>query len=446
MQTTGEGYRGKRVLVLGLARSGRAAMRLLSAAGADVLGADEKGGIEGVEGAVCLGPFSAELLDGRDEVILSPGIPIDHPIVLAAAERGIPVTGELAFGARFVRAPIVAVTGTNGKSTTVSMIGAILDAAGIPAIVAGNVGLPLSEVAADLGPDGVCVLEVSSFQLEAAADFRARAAGILNMTPDHLDRYADAEAYYAAKLRIAKNARPDDLFFFNAEDERCRAAAAAFPGETVSFSVRRALDAGVFLDGDRLVRASAGRRETIMRRGELGVVGTHNVENALAAIAALSWLDVPAAAICRALAGFRGLPHRMELVAVLDGVSWYNDSKATNVEAAVKSLEGLDAPVVLIAGGHDKGGDFTKLLAVRDRLVAVITIGEAAPLIEEALGGRVPVAGASVMQRAVETAARTATAGQLVVLSPACASFDQFEDFEHRGEVFRACVRALEER
>jgi len=439
-------YRGRKVLVLGLARSGRAAMRLLADAGADALGADEKGGIDGIEGAVRLGPFTGDLLDGREEVILSPGIPMAHGIVRLAHDRGIPVTSELSFGARFVEAPIVAVTGTNGKSTTVSMAGAILEAAGIPAVVAGNVGTPLSAVARSIDPSGVCVVEVSSFQLEAVADFRPRASGILNMTPDHLDRYPDEESYYEAKQGIAANAREEDLFFFNADDERCRRAADRFPGARIPFSGGRLLDEGVFLDGDSIVRAGAAGREEIMNRGELGVVGLHNVENALAAIAALSWLAVPGESIRHALAAFRGLPHRMERVAERGGVVWFNDSKATNVEAAVKSLEGLDRPVVLIAGGHDKGGDFTKLLQVRDRLVAVVTIGEAAPMIEEALAGRVPVAHAGVMRRAVETADRTATAGQLVVLSPACASFDQFENFEHRGEVFRACVEALEDR
>jgi UDP-N-acetylmuramoylalanine--D-glutamate ligase len=441
-------YRGKTILVLGLARSGLSAIRLLRGAGARVAGADENAlaaipdDIAGVP--VRLGGFGAELLDGVDEIVVSPGIAIDHPFLLEAARRGVPLASELELGCRFAEARLVAVTGTNGKSTTVTMIGEILRAAGRRAIVCGNVGLPLCAVVRDLGPGDFFVLEISSFQLETVSDFHPEVAGILNLTPDHLDRYRDVEDYYRYKERIVENCGSGDGFFFNALDRRCAAVAARFPGRVVPFSSSGPVAGGVYLDGAKLVRTAGGAGETVLDRSELGVVGLHNVENALAAVASLVPYDVPVAACRRALSSFRGLPHRMELVAVVKGVSYFNDSKGTNVEATIMTLRGLDRPAVLIAGGHDKGGDFSKLAAALGRVKAVVTIGEAAPLIEEALSSAVPVARAQTMQDAVETASRAAQEGDLVLLSPACASFDMFRNFEHRGEVFRECVKELQ--
>lgn len=440
---------GKTVLVLGIARSGTAASLLLRDAGAAVVVADEDvdrsvpGELAGF--TVKLGPFDTRLLEGCDEVVLSPGIPTDHRFLTEAARRSVPVVSELELGWRFVRGAVIAVTGTNGKSTTVSMIGAILREAGRSVIVAGNVGLPLCAVARDLGPAGFYVLEASSFQLETISRFHPAVAGLLNLTPDHLDRYASVEDYYRAKERIVENCGPDDTLFYNAEDHRCAAFAETFAGRRVPFSSRRSAAGGVYLDGDRIVRMRGNEREAVMLRGELGTVGLHNIENAMAAVAACSTLEIEAAICRRALAAFRGLPHRMEEVARIDGVSFFNDSKATNVEATVKSLTGLEAKAVLIAGGHDKGGDFTKLLPVLAHVVAVVVIGEAAPLIERAIASHVPVERARTMEEAVEASFATARPGQLVVLSPACASFDMFDNFEHRGEVFGACVRRLKE-
>ncbi|UCF06685.1 MAG: UDP-N-acetylmuramoyl-L-alanine--D-glutamate ligase [bacterium] len=442
-----EMYTGRRILVLGLARSGIAALRLLRACGSAPIGADENAAItlpadlDGVP--VHLGRFDPGLLDGCDEVVLSPGVALRHPFLVEAQERGISVISELELGYRFTRAGIIAVTGTNGKSTTVSMAGAILEAAGYRAIVAGNVGLPLTSVAGELDEEGYFVLEVSSFQLEAISSFHPRVAVLLNMTPDHLDRYESVRDYYDAKVRIVRNCTADDLFVYNAADPRCAAVAETFPGRSVPFSSRAPVEEGAYLDGDQLVRRSGGSVEVVVARDELGVVGLHNIENALAAVAAVRCVDVPAESCRAALSGFRGLPHRMEPVETIDGITYYNDSKATNVEATVMSLKGLKRPVVLIAGGYDKGGDFTKLLSVIDRIKAVVTIGEAGSLIEEAVASRVPVARAASMQEAVEIAGRTAEHGQLVILSPACASFDMFENYEHRGDVFKTCVKGL---
>ncbi|HVO76590.1 MAG TPA: UDP-N-acetylmuramoyl-L-alanine--D-glutamate ligase [Candidatus Bathyarchaeia archaeon] len=441
-------YRGRRVIVLGLAKSGIAAMRLLAGEGAIVTGADENARVEipkDLSGAkVCLGPFGEHLLDGVAEAVVSPGIAIDHPIMLEARARGVALVSELELGARFASARLIGVTGTNGKSTTVTMIGEILKSAGRRAIVCGNVGLPFCSVVKDLGPDGVFVLEISSFQLETISTFHPEVAGILNLTPDHLDRYHDVEDYYRFKARVVENCGPGDTFFFNALDRRCAAIAGTFPGNRVPFSSAGPVDGGVYLDGSgRLVRTRGLAEEVFLERGELGVVGIHNVENALAAVASLAPFDVPAGACRRALSSFTGLPHRMEKVEVVRGVTYYNDSKGTNVEATMMTLKGLDRPTVLIAGGHDKGGDFTKLVPFLTHVKAIVTIGEAAPLIEEALGSVVPIARAATMQDAVETAARTAQPGEIVLLSPACASFDMFRNFEHRGEVFAECVKGL---
>ena len=441
-------YRGARVLVLGLARSGLAAMRLLAGEGAVVSGADENARVEIPKdlagAAVRLGPFDAGLLALVDEIVVSPGIAIDHPLMIEAVARGVALTSELELGFRFARAHLIGVTGTNGKSTTVTMIGEILKAAGRRAIVCGNVGLPFCSVVKDLGPKDFFVLEISSFQLETISAFHPEVAGILNLTPDHLDRYHDVEDYYRFKERIVENCGSKDTFFYNALDRRCAGLAGAFPGAAVPFSSAGPVEGGVFLDeGARLVRARGGKGEILLERAALGVIGIHNVENALAAVASLTPFDVPAEAFGRALSEFKGLPHRMENVGIVRGVTYYNDSKGTNVEATMMTLKGLDRPTVLIAGGHDKGGDFTKLVPFLTHVKAIVTIGEAAPLIEEALDSVVPIARSATMQEAVETAARTAQPGEIVLLSPACASFDMFRNFEHRGEVFAECVKEL---
>lgn len=438
-------YDGKRVLVFGLGRSGLAAARLLAQAGAEPVCADERPGPapsglpDGAE--TRLGPFEPGLLGRIDEVVVSPGIAADHPLFQAARAAGVPVIGELELAYRFAAAPVIAVTGTNGKSTTVSMIGAILAEDGRETAVAGNVGVPFSSVVRSIGPDGYLVIEVSSFQLETVDRFHPRSAGMLNMTPDHLDRYAALEDYYAAKERIIERLSPGDLFFYNAEDERCAALASRTLARTVPFSVSRPVPGGVFLDGRHLIRSLAGgTEEIVIERDELAAVGLHNVENALAAVAALTGAEVPGDSCRRALAAFSGLPHRMERVAEIGGVAFYNDSKATNVDAAVRSLEGLESPVVLIAGGRDKGGDFGRLADLSRIVRRIVTIGEAAGSIEEAVGPAIPCERAGTMCEAIRAAADAAEPGWFVVLSPACASFDMFDDFEHRGREFRRCV------
>jgi len=447
-----EEYRDRHILVFGLARSGFAAARLLIGAGARVCAADEDEKVQIPPDLTVmethLGHFREEIIDDVDGIVVSPGVPDSHPIFGMAAKRKIPVIGELELAFRFAKAPVIAITGTNGKSTTVEMTGAMLREDGRNAVVAGNTGTPFSSVTGDIGEDGIFVIEVSSFQLETIDRFHPACAGILNLTPDHLDRYRSLEDYFKAKGRMLDNIAPDDHFFYNADDPLCAAIAERTEALKVPFSSSGRVPGGVYLDGEFLIRESAeGTEEIVCDRSDIKVVGIHNVENALAAIAAVTPFGITAESCRRALANFTGLPHRMELVARLGGVSFYNDSKATNVEAAEKSLKGLDSPVVLIAGGHDKGGDFSKLFELDDVVRSIITIGEAAGLIEGASGGRIPCTRAGSMEEAVRMAAEAARDGWFVVLSPACASFDMFDNFEHRGRVFRESVmRLVEER
>jgi UDP-N-acetylmuramoylalanine--D-glutamate ligase len=443
-----EEYMGRHILVFGLARSGFAAMRLLLGAGARVCGADENEKVQIPPDLTAiethLGHFREEIIEEVDLIIVSPGVPDSHPLFEAASRRKIQVIGELELAFRFASAPVIAITGTNGKSTTVEMTGAMLREDGWNAVVAGNTGTPFSSVTGDIGEDGIFVIEVSSFQLETVDRFHPVCAGMLNLTPDHLDRYRSLQDYFEAKERLLENIAPDDHFFYNADDPLCAALAERTEAVKVPFSSSGRIPGGVYLDGGFLIRESAdGTEEIVCDRREIRAVGIHNVENALAAIAAVTPFRVAADSCRRALAGFTGLPHRMEFVARHAGVSFFNDSKATNVEAAVKSLKGLGAPVVLIAGGHDKGGDFSKLFELTDVVRSIITIGEAAGLIEGASGGRIPCARAGSMEEAVRMAAERAREGWFVVLSPACASFDMFDDFEHRGRVFRDSVMGL---
>ena len=443
-----EEYKGRHILVFGLARSGFAAARLLLEAGAVVCGADEDEKVEIPPDLTALethlGHFRGELIDDIDEIIISPGIPDDHPVFAAASARSIAVIGELELAYRFARAPVIAVTGTNGKSTTVEMIGEMLREDGRDAVVAGNTGTPFSSVIGKTDKNGFFVIEASSFQLETIDRVHSVSAGILNLTPDHLDRYKSLDDYYGAKERMLDNLAPDDHFFYNADDPLCVGAAERVEAIMVPFSSSGRVPGGVYLDGEHLIRESVdGTEEIICDRSEMRVIGIHNVENALAAIAAVTPFRVTADSCRRALAAFGGLPHRMELVAESSGVSFFNDSKATNVEAAVKSLKGLESPVVLIAGGHDKGGDFSKFLEVSGVVRSIVPIGEAAGLIEKTVGERIPCTRAGSMEEAVMTAAAAAEKGWLVVLSPACASFDMYDNFEHRGRVFRESVSGI---
>jgi UDP-N-acetylmuramoylalanine--D-glutamate ligase len=445
--------RGKRVTVVGLARSGVAACKLLADRGASVLATDrepaEKLGVDlealrrrGIR-LETGGHTPASFLEA-DLIVLSPGVDATLAPVAQAAARGIPVWSEVELAYRVTAARFLAVTGTNGKSTTTSLLGAMVEAAGLPGVVAGNIGTALCEVVPTLSAAHWVTAELSSFQLETIVAFRPHVALLLNLAPDHLDRYPDLGSYYAAKARIFMNQTVEDVAVVNADDPPSRDVTRGLRARLHCFSRREAVRAGAFLDGDRLVLARDGRPEPICPVSALRLQGAHNVENALAAVAGAAAIGVPAAAMAEALARFPGLPHRLEQVATIAGVCYVNDSKGTNVGAVVKSLEGYAGGVILIAGGKDKGGDFTPLRPlVASRVKTAILIGQARAKLAAELAGACPLEEAPTLEAAVRRGAEIARPGDTVLLSPACASFDMFQDFEHRGEVFRQAVRKL---
>lgn len=450
-------FSGQTVLVVGLARSGLAAARLLRKHGASVRVADRKSAAE-------LGQTARELveagidvrtddpgvaaLEGVDLVVLSPGVPRTAPLPAAALERGVPVIGELELASRFAAAPIVAVTGTNGKSTTVALIGHLLSALGRTCAVCGNIGVALSQVVEEVPADGVLVVEVSSFQLESIDAFHPAVAVILNLRPDHLDRYDGLADYYAAKRNLFRNQTAADVAVLCADDATLRGWAPALRARVLYFG-EAGVESGATTSGADLVIREAGQERRVMSAAVLGIPGPHNRANALAALATLLGLgiDPTTPAVATALQSFGGLEHRIEFCGELNGVRFFNDSKATNTDSLGVALESFEEPIVLIAGGRDKKGDFAGLAdRVTHRVAAVVTIGEAGDTIRaawaEAVGSWVE-AGRS-FERAVEAAYQEAMAHHgVVLLSPGCASYDMFQDYEERGRRFKDLVRAL---
>lgn len=442
-------------VVLGLARSGQGAAALLCAKGHSVVAYDDSAETRqrfalsdsaqknAKQISIVTAEEAMEALGACLAIIASPGVPLTHPIVAAARELGTPVLGEIEVAWYFTGARIVGVTGTNGKSTTVGVIGNLLTGAGIDAVVAGNVGTPLADVLCE-GDHEVFVLELSSFQLDTMIDFRADVAVLLNVTPDHLDRYGGSfEAYARSKARVVGGADEKMWYVYNADDGVASRLAAEFPGRALGFSSSRTLETGIFVEGDTITIAWQGTRHVVAARTDFTPAGIHNLENAMAAIGAAFAIDVDPSDMREALRSYRPLPHRMELVRVKGGVAYVNDSKATNVDAAVKSLRSIDGHAVIILGGRDKDGDFTTLRPLGDHVRVAVLIGEARKKIKQVLEGFCEMKDAEDMQEAVGMARDVAQPGDTVLLAPACASFDMFDNYEHRGEVFRMCVNAL---
>jgi UDP-N-acetylmuramoylalanine--D-glutamate ligase len=442
---------GKKVLVVGLGRSGAAAARLCAARGARVTVTDLRADVAADLPAGItreLGGHRRETFLAADLIVLSPGVPA-LPEVSAAREAGVTITGEIELASRFVSAPIIGITGTNGKSTTTTLCGAILEAGGRPTFVGGNLGVPLAEAVGTpaTGPEGICVLELSSFQLETVDQFRAHVAVLLNVTADHLDRYPDLAAYGRAKARIFAAQTADDFAVVNLDDPLVVSLSAGLAASRVGFSTRRTLQEGGWIDGDSLCVRLPGEELERYPAQPPGLIGRHNQENALAALLAARLAGATSVEAALVLESFRPLAHRMELVAEIGGVAYFDDSKGTNVGAVVAALSGFPRPVVLIAGGRDKGGSYQPLAAaMKDVGRGAVVIGEAGPAIAAALSPVVPVIAASSMDEAVTSAASLARAGDAVVLSPACSSFDMFRNYQHRAEVFRAAVGRLPER
>jgi UDP-N-acetylmuramoylalanine--D-glutamate ligase len=445
----------RRFFVLGMARSGIAASGLLAGDSRSVTVFDDD--------PVALSKFVATDVarqfgdriavaepDGAraaiaacDCVVVSPGVPLDHALVSFAAAAEKPVIGEIEVAYHFTHARILGVTGTNGKSTTVGVIGDILKAAGIDTVVAGNIGTPVCDVLRERDPHTL-VLEISSFQLDTADEFRADVAVLLNVTPDHLDRYHHSfDEYAASKARILRHATDRTFYVYNREDAAANTLASKTPALAIPFSSMRVLETGVYFDDECIVRSWKGARDQVLSRREFNPLGVHNLENALASVAVATALDIPLDAMRSALRAYQPLPHRMELVRVLDGVSYVNDSKATNVDATVKSLISVEGHSILILGGRDKEGDFSVLVPHLSDVRRAVLIGEAKTVIRKALSGRVEMTDAHDMEDAVRIGRKVAHTGDTVLLAPACASFDMFKNYQERGEVFRACVNNL---
>ncbi len=437
-------------LVVGLARSGAAIAGLLAERGETVLGVDsgtpeEAAGLEDSGVEVSLGVDGTRQLDRARTVIKSPGVPQDAPVVLAARERGVEVTGELELAWRLVPNAFCAVTGTNGKTTTTELIGHLYRTAGLPVAVAGNVGTPLASLVGAVDPDAAVVCECSSFQLEDSNHFAPECAVFINLAPDHLDRHGTLENYLAAKLRIFANQGNDDAAVYNGDTPELRgrdlggcARRVRFcpaEGESADPDCELSMRDGVIFAAD----------EPLVRTDELRLLGAHNVENAMAAAAAALASGLPRDAVAEGLRTFAGVRHRLERIRERQGVLYVNDSKATNVASALAGIRAFAGGVRLIAGGQPKQESFQPLVeAVRERCVAVHLIGEAAErLARELEPAGVELIDAGTLERAVEAASADAQAGEVVLLSPACASFDAFKDFEERGDRFRELVEAL---
>ncbi|MBW2713276.1 MAG: UDP-N-acetylmuramoyl-L-alanine--D-glutamate ligase [Deltaproteobacteria bacterium] len=436
-----EDLAGKNILVLGLGRSGRSAAAYCAKQGARVLAVDEQPSesnhpeLEGLAVVRSGIPFPSGA--AFDLVIPSPGIPQEK-----IPADSVCVWGDIELAYRTTDVPFIAVTGTNGKSTTTCLIEAMLTEAGIKTAAAGNIGIPILDVI-DPSLEQV-VVEVSSFQLETTETFKPAIAVLLNITPDHLDRHGSVDSYISAKARVFAHQGKDDLLIANAGDPRVRELARSAPGRVWTFHLSEPQEQGAWLDGDDIVMRIDGREWRTVYEAEF-LTGVHNAENALASLLAAHAAGVPFDQSLNALQHFRGLPHRTELVRCLSGVRYIDDSKATNVGAAVRALESFDTPVVWIAGGKDKGLDFRPLGAACANVRTVILMGEAGPQLEAALPLAVPRVMVANLDSAVIQAARLAEPNDVVLLAPACASFDQFANFEERGERFRAAVEALPE-
>jgi UDP-N-acetylmuramoylalanine--D-glutamate ligase len=445
--------RGRRVVVVGAARSGIAAAQLLRRRGALVVLTERRQGFDdadalkeaGIE--VELGGHSQATFDAADLVVMSPGVPPDEPRLVAARRRGVEVIGELELASRWLRGRVIAVTGTKGKSTTTTLLGRMLAADGRRVLVGGNIGVPLSSQVDDSTPETVHAVEVSSFQLETTTTFRPWIALWLNLADDHLDRHPDVETYATAKARIFANQQSGDWAVVNLDDPIVMAHSEGIAARRVGFSPLASTSDGFCVDGDWIVKRTPTMTERLVPVSAVELTGRHMLGNVVAAVATATVAGISANAMRASLQGFTGLEHVMEPAGRIGGVSFVNDSKATNVEAARRSIESFPGRVVALVGGHFKGGDFRDLRDVlRQRGRAVVAIGEAAPLVREALADVLPIIDAASMKEAVEHGYEAARPDGVVLLAPACASFDWFRDYAERGRVFKEEVERLRDR
>lgn len=444
----------KKALVVGAGKSGLAAALFLQQKGASVTLTDTKGfdelmpSIQGLAdkgiGLALAGQYPA--ITNFHLVVASPGVPLTSPPLAAALATQIPVIGELELAFRFANAPMVAITGTNGKTTTTTLMGKILVEANISNLVAGNIGLPLIQQVEDYQRDDLIVAEVSSFQLETIQTFRPRVAAILNITPDHLDRHHTMENYLNAKAAIFSNQMPTDFTVLNYDDPITASLAKKTMGQVIFFSSRHTLEQGVCIQDDNIVVTMDGVATEIFPVRKLHIPGEHNLENVLAAVACSYALGIALKPLRRSLATFQGVAHRLATVAEIDGVRYVNDSKGTNPEATMRALQAFNAPIILIAGGMNKGSNFDQLARViKERVRLLILLGQHSAQIQQAVAkvGFKQYISVATYQEAVQLAHQQAKAGEVVLLSPACASWDMFKNYQQRGDLFSQLVNSL---
>jgi UDP-N-acetylmuramoylalanine--D-glutamate ligase len=444
--------KGKKVLVVGLGKSGLAAALFLRRRGAHVTVSDVRSAEalakdipalleEGI--MVEAGGHGLLTFRRQDLIVVSPGVPLNTPELSQVKSFGLPVIGELELAARFLKGKMLAITGSNGKTTTTALVGEILSKAGLPTLVGGNIGVPVVALIDQSTDDTWSVLEVSSFQLESTALFHPKISVILNITPDHLDRHGSFENYALAKERIFASQDEQDHVVLNADNLRAAESAARSNANVYLFSMEHEVEQGAWLD-DGFVVYRSGKDEPVEKIVPLSGIplkGAHNVENVLAAVCASRLAGASAESIREAVEGFKAVEHRLEFVSTVNGVDFYNDSKATNVDATLKAIASFQSGIHLILGGKDKSSDYTQLAhLLRSRVRAVYTIGSAAEKIESQLRGTVSILSCETLDHAVSAAASAAHPGDVVLLAPACSSFDQFESYEHRGRVFKELV------
>jgi UDP-N-acetylmuramoylalanine--D-glutamate ligase len=446
-----ETLNGKIAVVVGLASTGISASRFLAKCGASVIATDAKAA-EGLPGVETLAAFGVEIkagghagidLSGVDMVVVSPGVPTDHQLLNAARGAGAEVISDIELAWRFIDSPVIAVAGTNGKTTTTTLLGKALEDSGFNVFVGGNIGTPAVEYVENGGGADFCVLEVSSFHLETTRFFNPHIGILINITEDHLDRYKSFEHYAATKFRLFENQSEADFAVINVNDPVIAGNPASFGrGRVIPFTVEGKCD-GLFMEGGAIIHMMDGKKEEYPVEG-IRLTGLHNMENVMAVIGAARRAGVKRESLVKTLASFSGLHHRMEFVRELDGVTYIDDSKGTNIGALQMALRGLKGPVVLIAGGVDKGGDYKVLTPlIREKVRAMVLLGEARQKIYDALGSVTKTVVAVTFEEAVRTARDNASAGDTVLLCPACSSFDMFRNYKERGERFRSLVEAF---
>lgn len=450
-------FEGKKVLVCGMARSGVSAAQCLYELGARVTISDSKAEeklaealqpLEGMDIRRCLGDQAQPAdLESYDLAVTSPGIPMQAPILRAVQAAGVPLIGELELGAQVSRAPLYAVTGTNGKTTTTTLIGEIFRNLGKTTYVVGNIGYPFTACALQCGEEDVAVAEVSSFQLETISTFHPHIAVMCNITEDHLNRHGTMEEYIRVKERIFENMGQGDYAVLNLDDPIVRGMAERIPCAPAFFSRRQEVETGAYLEGEEVVFSLNGHKKRVLRADEIRIPGEHNLENALAATALTMLAGVPAPVVRHTLKTFPGVEHRIETVRTVEGVTYINDSKGTNVDASIRAVRAMKVPTVLLAGGYDKHTDFLPLAReiLASKIHTVVVLGDTAEQIERALRavGFESILHAKTFEEAVLLARSCAKEGENVLLSPACASFDMFQDYEERGRVFKEIVSRL---